>query len=243
VKAGPAEAIGFLTRVPLPPMPRGRLAAGIPWFPIVGGAIGLIVALAYAAGSPFLPSLPAAALATLAGIVLTGALHEDGLADSADALGASSRDEALRVLRDPRHGTYGVLALAASLMIRVLALAALEPSAALVALPTAHAVARAAMVAVLATTPPARADGLGATFAASSTRRHALLAVGIAGVLGAALIGLVLLPALALVVTLSWLLRRLALRRLGGVTGDVLGAVEQCAEITLLVVVVATEVP
>lgn len=228
--------MAFLTRVPVSAPPEA-IATSLAWFPVVGAIIGLTGALSYAAALLVVPPVLAAALATAALVVLTGALHEDGLADSADAWGGgSTREDALRILDDPAHGTYGVVALVLCLLLRVSAVAAMTSPAALIILPAAHALSRAAMVGVLSTTPPARSTGLGARYAAFASRRTFAVALAGALVVGLGLMGP---PALAFVAVAGaggWLVRRLALRSIGGVSGDVLGATQQVTETAMLVV-------
>ena len=182
-----------------------------------------------------LPPLAAALVAVLAGVLLTGALHEDGLADTADGLGArGGRDKRLEVMRDSRSGAYGVLALVFSIGLRGAALAA-APSAlaGLGALVAAAAWSRALIPAAMQIMPPARADGLGAgagqpdaTIAATA----AMLGIALA------LAGLGLAAPLAVLAALAaaWGVVVLARRQLGGFTGDVLGAIQQCAEAAML---------
>ena len=139
-------AVSFLTRVPVGGGIReaGELAGSVPWFPVVGAGVGLAEAGVYAGARMLLPPLVAASLAVVAGILLTGAFHEDGLGDTADAFaGGWDRESTIRILKDPRLGTFGVLAVAAGLLLRVGAVAALAPGAALAALPAAHALSRA----------------------------------------------------------------------------------------------------
>jgi adenosylcobinamide-GDP ribazoletransferase len=149
-------AVSFLTRVPTGTGARRpeELAGSVPWFPVVGAGVGLAVAAVYGGARLALPPLPAAALAVVAGICLTGAFHEDGLGDTADAFaGGWDRESTARILKDPRLGTFGVLAVAGSLLLRVAAVAALAPAAALAALPAAHALSRAAAVAAMTALP------------------------------------------------------------------------------------------
>jgi adenosylcobinamide-GDP ribazoletransferase len=233
---GLSAAIAFLTRLPPPAPTLPATAASLPWFPVVGALVGLFAAVVYAAGRLVLPSLVAAALATAALILVTGALHEDGLADSVDAWGGgSSREETLRILRDPQHGTYGVLALALSVLLRVAALASLTPVAAVAVLPAVHAVSRGAMVGLLSATPATRHDGLGHSFAVHASAPQTTIALLVTAALGVGLLGPWFIAAAAVVIAVSWLVRRLALRRIGGITGDVLGATQQLSEIALLV--------
>ena len=235
-------AVSFLTRVPagVGVRPAGELARSVPWFPVVGAGVGLVVAAVYAGAARLLPPLPAAALAVVAGVGLTGAFHEDGLGDTADAFGGHhDRDATVRILKDPRLGTFGVLAVAASLLLRAGAVAALAPGAALVALPAAHALSRAAAVAAMTALPAAGDTGLGASYALALSRRRALAGAAAGLGIALALLGLPALVAAAAAGLAALALGRLAVRRVGGVTGDVLGAVQQVGEILVLLVAVA----
>jgi len=233
---GLRAAIAFLTRVPAS-APSDAGGTSLAWFPVVGALIGLAGAMAYAVALLRVPPLLAAALAAAALVALTGALHEDGLADSADAWGGgSNREDALRILHDPAHGTYGVVALVLVLLLRVSAVAAMTASSALLLLPAAHALSRASMVAVLVTTPPARSGGLAAMFGTLASRRASVTALAGGLVIGLAFAGPIALAFAAVVGSGAWLVRRLALRSIGGVTGDVLGAVQQVTETVVLVI-------
>src|SRR5439155_27188630 len=108
----------------------------VPWLPVVGALIGALCAAVYAATRSVLTPPVAATLAVGAGVLLTGALHEDGLADVADALGAGGgRQRVPEIMKDPLHGTYGVLAIVLGVVARIAAVAGLGPAAAAVALP------------------------------------------------------------------------------------------------------------
>src|SRR5690606_40141015 len=237
-------AFAFLTRLPVGPAPaalESGLATSVPMFPVVGALIGLsggaVYALAFGLG---LPPLPAAALALATTVWLTGALHEDGLADVADGFGGGrTRADKLAIMRDSRIGTFGTLALVLGLLARAGAIAALAtPWAVLAALVSAGAVSRAALPPAMAMLPPARTDGL----AAGAGRPHPARAA--AAVLVGALIALLLLghaaPAALLAgaigaLAVTWLARR----QIGGLTGDVLGAIQQLTEIGLLLAAAA----
>ena len=232
-------ALAFLTRFPVGGRrgwPDLDLAASVPLFPVVGALIGLAGGVGYALAIWLgLPPWPAAAIALATTVWLTGALHEDGLADVADGLGGGrTREDKLRIMRDPRVGSYGAIALALALLVRAGALAALAaPWAVGAALVTAGAVSRAALPVVMATLANARGAGL----AAGAGRPHPLRAG--AAVLVAALIAIVLLgpaaPAALLAGAAGGLgVVLLARRQIGGYTGDVLGAVQQLAEIGVL---------
>ena len=232
-------AVLFLTRLPVRvegTVRLGDLAAAAAYFPVVGlsvGAVGgCVLALGLALGLPFMaPAL----LALLATAALTGALHEDGLADTADALGVVDRDRALAVMRDSRIGTYGALALLLATLLKATALAGLPGILApALAFAAAHALGRGVVPLVMHLQPSARAEGLAA--AAGAPRRLAALLALLLGALPV----LVLFPvpmtpvALAAALALAFLLALYLKRRFGGCTGDTLGAVEQTAETALL---------
>jgi adenosylcobinamide-GDP ribazoletransferase len=189
-----------------------------------------------------LPPFLAAALAVAALAAITGALHEDGLADVADGFGGGrTREAKLAIMRDSRVGSYGVVALALSLMLRVGALAALTESGfatAAAALILAGAASRAGALAPLALLPAARPDGAGA--GAGRLEIGNLLAAGITTAALALLAGLATLGVtrafFACVVAggASWAVSALARRHIGGQTGDVAGAAQQIAEIACL---------
>lgn len=236
-------ALGLLTRLPVPvdgdrATARGAAAA---WaYPLVGAIVGALAgAVHLLAGWVGLPPSLAAGLAVATLVIVTGALHEDGLADSADGLwGGWTRDRRLEIMRDSRIGSYGVVALILSLGLRAGALVALPPAAALPALIACGALSRTAMVGVWTALPPARRDGLsaGAGQPGRATAGLAiLLGIGatvmafgmpvliatLCGLCGAALVGLV------------------ARAKIGGQTGDILGAAQQVAEIAALLALVA----
>jgi adenosylcobinamide-GDP ribazoletransferase len=236
---GLRAAVGLLTRVPVGRTGSDQLdtSSAIAWLPVVGAMIGLVVAAGFVLLAEVLPGLAAAALAVTLGIVITGALHEDGLADTVDAFGAGGGpEETLRILKDPTHGTYGVIALVLSILLRVLALAALPVTTALLVLPAIHGLGRGGAVGLIVSMPPATGDGLGAAHSRSGSSSGVL-----GGLLSAVAIGLALLGwwgALfaALAGAAALLIGVLAMRRISGFTGDILGATEQIIEVGLLIV-------
>ncbi|HJQ75672.1 MAG TPA: adenosylcobinamide-GDP ribazoletransferase [Acidimicrobiia bacterium] len=232
--SGFPAAVAFLTRIPLGRGDR-NLEGAAPWFPWVGVAIGSVVAGIYAAAHGWVPSTLGAVIAVSAGVFLTGAMHEDGLADTTDAFGSgASGEEALQILRDPRLGTYGVIAVAVSLVWRILALASLSPDWAVAGLILAHGVGRSGAVMLAAIAPPARREGLGRSAVVEMRPLDAVVVVVSALVIGAASAGWWAIPVLVLTAFSLWWWRRVALRRIAGVTGDVLGACEQVTELLAL---------
>jgi adenosylcobinamide-GDP ribazoletransferase len=233
-------ALVFYTRLPIPhdgPITGGDLARASWAAPVAGAIVGALGAIAYAlAHAAGLGALPAAGVALLATLALTGALHEDGLADTADAFGAGTTVESrLAIMRDSRIGTFGACALIMSIALRWAALASLAaPMRVAAAVIAAHAAARATLPLLMRLTPPARPDGLSAAAGlppVDSVAAAALLGlVALALGLGAAK-GLIALILLALGLAL---MHRFASAKIGGQTGDVLGALEQVAEILVL---------
>ncbi|EKF19347.1 adenosylcobinamide-GDP ribazoletransferase [Nitratireductor pacificus] len=232
-----AACIGFYTRLPLPAfaMPARGFAEAQWAAPVAGLLVGFIGGAAMLAALALsLPATVAAALTLAATLLVTGALHEDGLADVADGFGGgTTRERKLAIMKDSRIGAYGVAALGLSLLLRWSALATLG-WAAFPALLAAHATSRALMPALMRLLPPARADGVsaGAGRPGGMAVVTALLIGGF--VLLAAGPGLFLVAAPLLAIAL-FLVRRLAARQIGGQTGDVLGALQQGAEALVLV--------
>ena len=234
----------FFTRVPLGEAAIGSdaLARGAWAFPVVGALIGIACAIVFALGLGLgLPRMVAALLAVAAGVLVTGALHEDGLADTADGFGGG-RDIAakLAIMRDSRSGAFGVLALIFSVGLRAAALDAIGGRwAVLGALVAAHAVGRGGLAAALRVLPPAREDGLGAT-AGRPEAAEAGWSIGIAAALALAGLGIAA-GAVALIVAALVMagIGALARRQIGGQTGDVLGAIEQGGETAMLLAATA----
>jgi adenosylcobinamide-GDP ribazoletransferase len=239
-----AVSLMFCTRLPLAtsmPAAGGDVARASWALPVAGALVGALGGLAYwLAVRLGLPPLVAAALALAAGMVVTGCLHEDGLADTADGFGGSDRERRLEIMRDSRLGTYGACALLISLLLRWSALASIADARAVaLALVAAHAAARAPLPAFMALVPPARSDGL-----AAGAGPPPYAAVAAAGVLGALALGLCLGPtaalaALVLLAAAAVIMARMSVKAIGGHTGDVLGALEQINEILVLLVAAA----
>jgi adenosylcobinamide-GDP ribazoletransferase len=212
--------------------------------PLAGALIGLLGAIAYwLAHAAGLPPLLSGALALAATLVATGCLHEDGLADTADGFGGgTSRERKLEIMRDSRIGSYGACALMLSLLLRGSALASLaEPAFVAGALIAANASARATMPALMWLVPHARADGLSAD--AGRPPGGSVIAATVLGVIALGLgvdrrsAIVVVLLLVAVVACATWLSRE----QIGGQTGDVLGALEQVSEITVLLVAAASQ--
>jgi len=232
-------AVAFLTRVPVGrvvEVDAADVARGAALFPLVGAGIGAVVGvLANALAAPLTAPL-GAVLAVAAGAALTGALHLDGLADAADGLGARTREQALEIMRDHRIGVYGALALLFDVAVKIAAVAVLASRGdALRFCACAACVARATPVVLGVVLPYARTTGKAGFVAAAGP-----LGTGIAVATTAAVAILLHAWPLALVpVVAVAVLGPVCLRRLGGVTGDVLGASAELTEAAALVLAVA----
>ncbi len=241
-------AVSFLTRVPVNAA-GGDLQSAFWAFPLVGAAIGLIgggvYALAVLAG---LPLMAAVILAFMAMAWLTGALHEDGLADTADGFGGGrDREAKLAIMRDSRIGSYGVLTLILVMGLKITLVTHIgartgEIITVVAALTAAAATSRGAMLFVPVLLGPARADGLGRSVAETLPLRlvaPAVLAVAVTGIAGwhigwVPATGSIIGASLA-IVAVAWL----AARQIGGYTGDTLGAAQQISETASLVALAA----
>jgi adenosylcobinamide-GDP ribazoletransferase len=243
------HSVGFLSRLPMPARffagHDGSLARTVRAFPLAGSLIVLPAAALYgllaALGlEPMVTSLVALVLLTL----ITGALHEDGLSDTADGIGGGrDRDKALAIMRDSRIGSYGACALILSYTIRAASIAAIGTAAgpwtAVAGLLAIAAISRAAMVWHWSALPPARRDGVAVSVGGpeAASMRFALAS--------AAVIGLLLLwplagfaAALATIAAVglaTGLFTRYISARIGGHTGDTIGAAQQCADMAALV--------
>lgn len=233
--------VGFFTRIPASGPPGRRLADAIWAAPLAGVLVGAAGAAAYGLTAAFgLPPAICGAAALGATMLVTGCLHEDGLADVADGFGGgNTRQRKLEIMKDSRIGTFGVVALVLTILARWTTLGeAPGVGAALLWLVAAHAASRAAIPLFMILVPPARSTGLSAgagsvsaavAFAAAALGALALLLLGpLAGLVSALLLA-------------AWLaaLKTLAERQIGGQTGDVLGALQQGGELAVLVAAVA----
>jgi adenosylcobinamide-GDP ribazoletransferase len=240
--SGLALAVRYLTIVPLPGRrhaPLHDLGRAAPWFPVVGLGLGLLLVVADALVTRWFPSLLAALLTLTTWKVLTGGLHLDGLADCLDGLGGRDREQRLAIMRDSRLGTFGAVGLILFLLLELSALSELGPAVRWPALLAVPAIGRAAPPVLARLFSAARPGGQGALFAAGVGRTGVLLAVALAGGIAAGALGAAGLVAATVGLGAAVLAGRVMAGRLGGLTGDVLGAAVEVAELAALLAVIA----
>lgn len=248
-------ALQFFTRIPV----TGRLAQWVGYspamlrasaahFPAVGWVVGALGALALAGALALWPPLVAAVLCTVVTVLVTGAFHEDGLADVADGLGgASTRERALEIMKDSRIGAFGAIAAVLALGLKFALLAALAGQGAFVAcaaLAAAHVLSRLAPLAVMRASPYVGGEGGKAKPMADAVSGGAVVVAVLWSLPAAALLviaggivnGVAALAAAALV---ALFMMRLLRRRLGGFTGDGLGATQQLSELAIYLALAA----
>jgi len=233
----------FLTRLPPPDWVAyepGGLARSARYFPLVGLVVGSLAALVWLIFAPVLPAPMAAGLALAVLILATGALHEDGFADCCDGLGGgANRDKALEIMRDSRIGAYGAIGLVMVIGFRWTGLSTFDATEGALALILAPVLARGAMVVLLTFGDYARIDGAARDVKEGVTKPELAVALTICALVAIIAAGLIGLLALVLVLAASALWLAWLTHRLGGFTGDGLGAIEQIAQIVTLLCLAA----
>ncbi|MGE5484762.1 MAG: adenosylcobinamide-GDP ribazoletransferase [Ignavibacteriales bacterium] len=234
-------AAQFLTRIPLPfrtSVEADRLAGSARFYPLVGAVLGAILAVTHTLLGSAMPPLPAASMTLAVWVLLTGAIHLDGLMDSADGLLSNrGRERSLEIMKDSRTGPMGVVAAIIVLLAKFSAIASLGGTGAVRALVVAPVAGRLGMVFCLALFPYARGEGMGSfssKMKASSVVAPSVLAMAVAGLCGPA--GL---AALVIAVIAAYVASSGVSRFLGGLTGDVYGAACEVSEALALVAWIA----
>ncbi len=232
------NALAFLTRLPggAHPDSGSQIADCVPYFGVIGVVVGAIGGAVFWGASELSTPAIAAVLALTATALVTGGFHEDGLADTFDALaGGWDRDQRLKILKDSRHGTFGVLSLVLVSLLKFAALSSLDAQTGALALVAAHSAGRAGAVGLMGVAPTAQEVGLGADYSRQLPKRLAMLGV----VVGLVVLGAIYMewaPVFAAAIALGvGLLAWWSHRKIGGVTGDILGAAEQIGEAIVLV--------
>jgi adenosylcobinamide-GDP ribazoletransferase len=230
-------AVRYLTVLPISRRVHAGLAdlgAAAPWFPVVGAALGLGLAAVDAVGGRLFPPLLAGLLTVTAWKLATGGLHLDGLADCLDGLAGRDPAERRAIMRDSRIGAFGAIGLILFLLLELAAVTELPGGVRWRALVAAPVIGRATPALLGRLFPPARPDGQGAAFHAGLGRHAAPVALGLAGLAAAVLLGGPGLMALAAGAGTAVAVGAFLARRVGGVTGDVLGAGVELAELAAL---------
>jgi adenosylcobinamide-GDP ribazoletransferase len=236
----PLVAVGFLTVVPLPlptTLAMGPMGWPVAAFPLVGAAVGALVAALNLALAPWIPSGLLAALLVVALLAVTGALHLDGLMDTFDGLfGGKDPAGRLAIMRDSRVGSFGIAAAIALLLVEYSALQSLPAPQRTGPLIAALCLSRWAMAVTIWLFPPASNRGLAAGLKPAIRWWHLLAATLVAVALSTISLGAGWLVVLAVPVAVLLLMGWLAVARIGGVTGDICGAVGELTEVSVLVV-------
>lgn len=232
-------ALQFLTRIPVRSdgiYSDAKMAASPRYYPTIGLIIGALSAAIYSVASLALTPLVGAVLSTALICLLTGAFHEDGLADSFDGIGGGlTKERSLEIMKDSRIGTYGAAALVFVLGLKISLLASLPIGAAIAGLITVHCLSRVSSVLVIATSRYVRFEGTGKYTAGglSSASVSIVIVTGAGALLGLAY-GLDPSAAFACVMGAAAghaAMRAIYQQKLGGYTGDTLGAVQQVSEV------------
>ncbi len=237
-------ALAFLTIVPVPRRwcgEGGDLERSVAWFPLVGLLLGLVIAGLDLAFSAALPPLPAGVLTVIAMEAISGALHLDGLADTADGfLSSRPRERILEIMKDSRVGPMGVAAIAGVLLLKVAAVASLAPAARFGTVLLMPLAGRVAPVLLMSTLRYVRENGILTVFQRRRVRSAPSLAVAFLSAAGWLAAGPVGLAAAAAAVALTALFALWCRAKIGGCTGDTLGAACELAEVVpALVVLIA----
>lgn len=229
-------AISFMTRIPVRHKHEPNIGAAAPWFPVVGVIVGTITGATAWAISQFCTPLVGAAVGVCVGLLVTGAFHEDGLADVADAfVGGWTIEDRLRILKDPLHGTYGVAAISGSIAIRIIALSSISPKHMIAYSIAAHCIARASALFLMLNSAPATQTGLGADYVQRLPRINAIISIALSIGFCFLITQSKMIACFLLVTLFTFIVRQWSKRKIGGITGDVLGTVEQVSEIAALV--------
>ena len=243
-------ALQFFTRLPIPRwvgFEPAWLNHASRYFPLVGVVVGAIGAAVYVIAAHWLPAPVAAVLSTAATIYLTGAFHEDGFADTCDGLGGGmTKERALEIMKDSRVGAYGAIGIVCMLGAKLAALATLPPLTAIGALLLAHPLSRLAATSLIWRMEYARAEGKAKPLAERMTTSEfgiAAVTVAMEAVILLATGAIDLRALLAAVLAggaATWWLARKFSSRIGGYTGDCLGAVQQLSEAVMYIAILAT---
>jgi len=229
-------AMQYFTRIRVPAWvghAPERLTGAVRYFPAIGLIIGASGAAAMWLAALVLPAPLPAILSTAVTLLMTGAIHEDGLADTADGLGGgATRERALEIMKDPRVGVFGAIALMLMLLLKIATLSLMPLLTAMAALVAAHAFSRfCAVLVIFASRYVGSADRSRAAPVVEQVKIGDVIVAALFGLPALALCGPRVLVAILVALMSVALLTRWCMRRIGGYTGDTLGATQQLAEI------------
>ena len=239
-------AVQYFTRIRVPAWighAQEQLAGAIRYFPVVGLIVGASGAATLWLAAQVLPAPLPAILATVVTVLMTGAIHEDGLADTCDGLGGgATRERALEIMKDPRIGAFGAIALILSLLLKIAALSLMTLWTAMIALFAAHAFSRfCAVIFSFAGRYVGSAERSRAAPVVTQVKRSDVLVAAVFGLPALVLCGRDAIVAVVVALVLLGLLFRWCVKRIGGYTGDTLGAAQQITETGLYVALLAAQ--
>lgn len=237
-------ALIFFTRLPLPALPASQAddwRRAATYFPFAGWVVGAVAAGVWWAAATVFPPAIASGLSLAATILLTGAMHEDGFSDVCDGFGGGyTKEKILTIMQDSRVGAYALVGLVMALGLKWQTVAALDPVLTPWLLIVGHSVSRAASISIMATLDYARTEGKARPLASRLAWPRVLVAA-LLGLAPACVLPVSLLPALAAPLAVRFAASRYFQSRLGGYTGDCLGAAQLVAEIAFLLTALALQ--
>lgn len=233
-------SFAFLTRIPIKHGPTIKLHKSAVWFPLVGFFIGIMSGITYYLLAQLLPAIPSAVMALLVSIMITGAFHFDGLGDIFDGLiGGWNPEGRLKILKDSRHGTYGVVAIAFQIVFQISLISSLSPKDGALALVASHTISKVVPVVLMLLPSAPNQEGMGATAAREIKYSYVIASVFLAFLLTAPFCGFYFFAVLASLVLPIYLFAKWVISKIGGMLGDAFGAGEQIAESVILLFFVA----
>lgn len=234
-------ALAFLTRIPVKHDPKVHMPRSASLFPLIGLLVGIVAGVCYLGFSEILPPFAAAALTVTVSTMLTGAFHLDGWGDIFDGLvGGWNPKQRLEILKDSRHGTYGVAAISLQLILQISLISSFPGTDGFWVLVLTHSVARAVPIYLMQIPATPGHEGMGATISKEVKLRDVFLATAITLVIGISILELSFVFMLLLLFLSNAIFVRWVISKIGGLLGDSFGAAEQLSETTILIYLAAT---
>jgi len=228
-------AFAFLTRIPIKHGSDIKLHKSAIWFPLVGFFIGAVSGISYFLSAKYLPALPSAAIALLVSIMITGAFHFDGLGDIFDGLiGGWNQEDRLKILKDSRHGTYGVVAIAFQIIFQITLISSFGPKDGFLSLITSHTISKIVPVILMLLPSAPNQAGMGATTSREIKYSYVLSSIFLSFILTVPFCGIYFFAILISLIVPIYIFSRWVIKKIGGMLGDAFGAGEQIAETVIL---------